>query len=165
MYSTADMAAVAIDEFRRGLDGLTPDEAQYRPPKADGSAMNAVAWTVQHIGAHWWNVRLAALGKPLENRNPPRDGTPPAWEDALAVFNEAVQDLSWIVEASDGAMGRPMEELRGESTGTFLARAIFHSWFHIGEINAVRQLLGHSEIRFVGPNGARLKWLDSTAAR
>lgn len=30
------------------------------------------------------------------------------------------------------------------------------AWFHTGEINAVRQLLGHAEIMFVGPAGGEL---------
>jgi hypothetical protein len=35
-----------------------------------------------------------------------------------------------------------------------VARAVSHSWFHAGDVNAVRQLLGHAEIRFVGDPGA-----------
>ena len=29
-------------------------------------------------------------------------------------------------------------------------RNAFHYWFHAGEVNAIRQLLGHPEIIFVG---------------
>ena len=50
-----------------------------------------------------------------------------------------------------------------ESTGTFLGRAIFHTWFHTGEINAVRQMLGHPEIMFVGAAGGELAWVPSRA--
>ncbi|HJM75717.1 MAG TPA: hypothetical protein QGI71_07655 [Dehalococcoidia bacterium] len=52
-----------------------------------------------------------------------------------------------------------MQELRGESVAMFLARAVQHGWFHIGEINAVRQLLGHAEIIFVGNLAGRLDWV------
>jgi|ETNmetMinimDraft_2_1059921.scaffolds.fasta_scaffold259495_2 hypothetical protein len=56
-------------------------------------------------------------------------------------------------------MSRTLQELRGESVAMFLARAVQHGWFHIGEINAVRQLLGHAEIIFVGNLAGRLDWV------
>jgi hypothetical protein len=37
-------------------------------------------------------------------------------------------------------------------------RATLHTWFHIGEINAVRQLLGHKEIPYVGKLIGTLEW-------
>jgi hypothetical protein len=121
--------------------------------------MNAVSWTVQHIGAHWSSARLVALGLPFENRNPPRDGTPPTREQALAVFDASTADLSWIDSAGDERMLVTFPQANNESAGTFLARAIFHTWFHTGEINAIRQMLGHPPIDFVGPLDGRLKWL------
>jgi hypothetical protein len=159
MFRAADLAGVAVDEFRRGLEGLTAEEAMERFEKRDGTRMNAISWTILHIGAHWANVATAAAGLPLSTPGPPRDGTPPPFEDALQVFEQATQDLSWIENTSDEPFLRALSELRGESVGTFLARAIAHTWFHIGEINAVRQLLGHAEIRFVGPAGARMVWV------
>jgi hypothetical protein len=48
---------------------------------------------------------------------------------------------------------------RDESAGTFLMRAVMHTWFHCGEINAIRQLLGHPEIAFVGPFDGNLEWV------
>jgi hypothetical protein len=163
MFSTHELAVVAVDEFRRGLEGLTPDEAQLRQEKADGSRMNAISWTVQHIGAHWANARLVALGMPLERPNPPRDGTPPAFEDARAIFDKATADLTWIDTAGDERMSVRFPQANNESAGTFLARAILHTWFHIGEINAVRQLLGHPPMDFVGDLHGRLAWLPGPA--
>ncbi len=40
--------------------------------------------------------------------------------------------------------------------------ATLHSWFHTGEVNAIRQLLGHPEIFFTGPLEGRLEWRDGT---
>ena len=158
MFSTYELAAVAVDEFRRNLEGLTAEEAVLRQQKADGSQMNAISWSVQHIGAHWANARCVALGLPFERLNPPRDGTPPAYEDARRVFDAATADLSWIRTAGDDKFSVTFPQANNESAGTFLARAIFHTWFHIGEINAVRQLLGHAPIDFVGDLHGRLGW-------
>ncbi|MQA00755.1 MAG: hypothetical protein GEU80_15765 [Dehalococcoidia bacterium] len=159
MYRTSELASFAIDEFRRGLEGVTADEGVWRAEKADGTQMNAISWSVQHIGAHWHNVGLAVQGLPFENRNPPRDGTPPEYAAALALFDEATRDLGWLERADDAAMLRTPPELRSENVSHFLARATLHTWFHAGEVNAVRQLLGHPEIRFVGDLGGRLGWV------
>jgi hypothetical protein len=158
MYSTTDLAVVTVAEFRRGLEGLTPAEALVRHPKADGSSMNAASWIVAHIAAHWANAMAVALGQEPAGINPPRDGTPPPYSDALARFDAATGDLRWVAAAGDARMSKRLED-RDESAGTFLMRAVMHTWFHCGEINAIRQLLGHPEIAFVGPYGGRLEWL------
>ena len=42
-------------------------------------------------------------------------------------------------------------------------RAVLHTWFHTGEINAVRQMLGHAEIPFVGKMLGNLEWRGASA--
>jgi len=159
MYRTAELAAVTIDEFRRGLEGLTADEALVRHPKADGTSMNAASWIVQHVAGHWANVRARVTGEEPLARNPSRDGTPPPYAEALTAFEAPTRDLGWLDAASDDVMASSHRELGGESVGTFLMRAVLHTWFHTGELNAVRQLLGHPEIAFVGPFDGRLGWV------
>jgi hypothetical protein len=44
-----------------------------------------------------------------------------------------------------------------ENVGTVLMRNTYHYWFHAGEVYAIRQLLGHGEIIFVGPMQGRLE--------
>ena len=161
MFRTSDLARVAVSEFRRGLEGLTAEEAATRLPKADGTTMNAIAWSVQHIAQHWSNARWAATGAPGSVPPAPSDGTPPSWQDALAYLDSATSDLSWIEETSDEQFAAIPSFSQRESTGTFLGRAIFHTWFHTGEINAVRQMLGHPEIMFVGAAGGELAWVPS----
>jgi hypothetical protein len=160
MYRADELAEFAVEEFRRGLEGLNDQEALFRPEKADGTRMNSISWTVQHIAGHWLNVACAARQLPLQNRTAPNDGTPPPYADALALLDEATGDLSWVGEASDEAMSRPWQYPGGESVAMFLARAVLHTWFHLGELNAVRQLLGHAEIRFVGDLSGRLDWVS-----
>jgi hypothetical protein len=39
----------------------------------------------------------------------------------------------------------------GESVGTMMYRMTYHYWYHLGESQAVRQLLGHTDLPgFVG---------------
>jgi hypothetical protein len=75
MFNITDIVMFALGEFRRGLDGLTDDEARWRPEKADGTEMNAISWTVCHIGGHWlWRPALSRPG----TRHARRSGRIPA---------------------------------------------------------------------------------------
>ncbi len=158
MYDTTELAVVTVAEFRRGLEGLTAEEALVRHPKADGSTMNAVSWIVAHIAAHWDSAQAYAMGREAAPLQPAADGTPPPYEDALVRLEMATGWLGWIAAAGDMRMSR-QHEGRQHTPGTFLLRAVMHTWFHCGEINSIRQLLGHPEIAFVGPFDGKLAWV------
>jgi hypothetical protein len=160
MFVTAELASFAVDEFRRNLEGLSAEDALVRVSKADGSSMNAISWSVQHIASHWINVlSLARTGEFDETALPSDDGTPPTYADALAFLHDGTSDLGWLAEAPEEVMQRRQAAFRGESIGQFVLRAVLHTWFHTGEINAVRQALGHPTIDFVGGFGGRLEWV------
>ena len=162
MYRSDQLAEFTIEEFRRNLGGLSDADALVRVPKDDGTEMNAVSWIVQHIASHWINVYAQGVGGPFPmDTLPPQGGTPPAYPDALALFDEGAQILEWLPEAPEAAMLRP--SMRGETVGQFLLRAVLHSWFHIGEINAIRQHLGHPTLDFVGDFAGRLAWIEGQA--
>ena len=164
MYDTTELAAVTVREFRRGIEGLTPLEVLVRHEKVDGSRMNAIAWIVGHVGSHWTNARALAVGDEPNAPRPPSDGTPPDYAEAVELLRAATDDLGWVSAASDERMSQRYARLGDESVGTFLMRAILHTWFHTGEINAIRQLLGHPEIRFVGPFDGALGWIPEHGA-
>jgi hypothetical protein len=154
MYATLDMALFALNEFERGLAGLTEEEAQARMAKADGSHMNAISWTVCHIAGHW-------LSRPahLDRYNfLSTDPTPPTLAEALQVLQQAKAAQEGIGRASAELLASKPEALGGESIGTAIMRATLHTWFHTGEINAIRQMLGHPEIQFVGQMIGNLEW-------
>jgi hypothetical protein len=159
MYNTAELAIVTVREFTRGLEGLTPSEVLVRHEKADGTTMNAIAWIVAHVAAHWANARALAVGDEPNAPRPPADGTPPDYAQAVDLLRVATDDLGWVSAASDERMSQRYPRPDSESVGTFLMRAVLHTWFHTGEINAIRQLLGHPEIRFVGAFDGALGWI------
>ena len=158
MYLPTELARFALTEFQRGLEGLTDEEAQVQFEKADGTRMNAISWTVGHIAGHW----LALRGRVTEDilpgelakyrSGPAADPTPPPLDRVLALLRQAEQGTDWI---DDRALELTSREL---NIGTTLMRAILHTWFHAGEINAARQMLGHPEIAFVGPMAGSLEW-------
>lgn len=158
-YRPIEIARFALTEFERGLEGLSDEDARKRLAKADGSELNAIAWTVAHIAGHWLNrpERLRRYGPGSRNTEAP------PLEDALTLLAEAKGFTeSWLPEATEEFLASRPEGLRGESVGTGVMRAALHTWFHAGEINAVRQMLGHSEISFVGPMVGELEWRQET---
>ncbi len=91
---------------------------------------------------------------------PGADATPLPLTDALKMMADAKRSIDWLGSADDPllASSPPGHFLSRESVGTNVMRVILHTWFHTGEINAVRQLLGHAEIRFVGKLIGNLEW-------
>lgn len=159
MYLASELARYALSEFERGIEGVTDDEAQVRLTKADGSEMNAISWIVAHIAWHWLRVRNEATMEPGEDRSavsgPDADGTPPPMKVALRRLRSAKASVSWTDDAGSDVLSRAG---RRGSVGTTLMRVMLHTWFHIGEINAIRQMLGHDEIIYVGDMKDRLEW-------
>ncbi len=150
----------ARSELVRALDGVTDEEARRRL-----EPMNCISWMVGHLAsqenAYWV---FLAQGKKLEPelRNLVGTGrpatTPPladmwaAWRSITAAADDYLDTLTpEILTTSFEWKGEPMQE----SIGTLLQRVIFHYWYHIGESQAVRQLLGHTNLpQFVGDMAA-----------
>jgi hypothetical protein len=186
MYHPVQLASFALMQFQHGLQGLTNEEAQLRMSKADGTEMNSISWTIGHISWQW--IRLAtrvALAKGEKDgsddpfpmlrerarqfRSGSDDPTPPSLAEALSLLQDATEVSKWLADVDDAIMStvrwgddpRDGGAVRGapEVLGTSAIRNTLHTWFHIGEINAVRQMLGHSEILFIIMMGGNMEWL------
>ncbi len=170
MYVPAELASFSFSEFERGLDGLSDEGALVRMKKADGTEMNAISWSVRHIAAHWLCVSAYAKGESVPSEltahfGADADPTPPPLGDALKLLAEAKANSEWIADSDDRLLsvsrdGLPMSDNHG-NIGTAIMRVGLHTWHHIGEINAARQMLGHPTISFVGPQLGKLEWRTS----
>ncbi len=165
MYEPLELARFALSEFERSLEGLTDEEARTRVRKADGTQVNAISWTVGHIARHWLGIAASAQQEQRPSglepfaSGPRADPTPPPLPDVLKLLDDAKASIDWITSADDALLSTTREDATlGESVGTALMRAVLHTWFHIGEMNAVRQMLGHREIGFVGRMVGNLEW-------
>ncbi len=143
-------------EFMRGLEGLSEAEAQRR-----FLPMNSISWNVGHLA--WQEQRyFLYYGQgqmPLpEIQEQFRYGAPastPALTNMLSAWN-------MITEAADpwleGLTTEKLEEhvIRDSKPspyifGSLLTRVIYHYWYHNGENQAIRQMLGHRNLpEFVG---------------
>ena len=157
------MAHPLVDQFRftrsewlRGLQGV---------PEADGShhfrPMNCISWTVGHLAWHehryWVELaqgkvlfpdlnRVYAYGAPM--------GTPSLkemldmWHHATAAADPFLDTLT-----TDKLQADLLREGKsvGQTVGSALRRVTYHYWYHIGEIQAIRQMLGHKDLpEYVG---------------
>lgn len=154
-----DQLAFAHTELVRSLAGGTAEDATQRV-----IPMNSLGWIVGHLADQEQRYFLLGQGLPAvapelnplvghgkPASTPPLDDMWEAWRNvtsATAPVLAAMTDADLLAMPSAG--GPP-----GESNGTLLLRVITHYWFHIGEGQAIRQLLGHASLpQFVGSLGA-----------
>ncbi len=138
-------------EWLRGLKGLTEEEgAQHF------GQMNCISWTVGHLAWHeqkYWLERAQnsilyphlntefAFGAPMST---------PSLKEMLAAWRKVTKASTAFLEALDTA-GLSAELLRkgkpvGQTLGSAMHRITYHYWYHIGETQAIRQMLGHQDL-------------------
>jgi DinB family protein len=162
VHQLVQMQRFARFEFERGLEGLTDEEARFRPVKADSSRMNCISWTIGHLADQEWRLFVRGTGGAEDNRFERYATGRPAFEpplnEVLELWREAKANADeWLLTATGEDMERAAEQWF-ENLGTCVMRNTYHYFFHAGEINAVRQLLGHPEIPFIGLLRGRLEF-------
>jgi len=146
----------ARSELRRGLEGVTDEEAQQR-----FLPMNCIAWNVGHLA---WQEQRYWLQR-AQDQLPRRDinetfayGAPAstplltdiwkAWREITEAADSWLDGVTTEMLASNVMLGgKPSKYLYG----SLLQRTTYHYWYHIGENAAIRQNLGHTGLPdFVG---------------
>jgi hypothetical protein len=148
-------------ELVRSLEGVTEEEALRR-----FNPINSIGWIVGHLAdqeqRYWLGFRahdvivpglneLVGHGKPAST--PPLSEMWEAWRTITAATDPILDSLTEAdLQELPAGVGRTMSE----TFGTLLLRVTYHYWFHIGEGQAIRQLLGHSKLpTFVGDLGGK----------
>lgn len=142
-------------EWRRALHDM---------PEADGlrrlEPMNSIGWIVAHLG---WQEQQYLIVR-AQGRTPipelqdvaPYGGPPttPPLGRMLGLWERATAEADVFLDTLAGPddLSRPLPPPGGERTvGDAILRVTYHYWHHIGEIMAIRQLLGHQRLaEFVG---------------
>jgi hypothetical protein len=155
-HPLVDQLRFARSEFRRGLVGISDEEARRR-----FLPMNCLSWNIGHLAAQeqrYWllyaqgemllpEVDLAFLyGAPAST---------PAFADAWSAWETitAAADPWLDAVTAETLLSRVTRD--GKPTdlifGSLLLRVIYHYWYHTGENAAIRQQLGHTDLpNFVG---------------
>ncbi len=148
MHHLVELQHVTRTEFLRGLEGASDEDARRRV-----EPMNCISWIVGHMANQEYALfvavprggqvepRFAAFASSSDPSQPPLEEAMALWreagEDADALLHAATEEsLREVVSSSDAAAELP-------NLGTRIVRNIFHYWVHIGEISAIRQVLGH----------------------
>jgi hypothetical protein len=147
----------ARSEFRRCLEGVSDEDAVERL-----LPMNSLGWIICHLAGQerrfWliWAQGITDVAPELNEwghfekpaNTPPLQGAWAAWDTVTHAVDPFLDALAQerLVEHLV-VDGEPMES----NIGTMLRRSTYHYWFHNGEANAIRQLLGHQNVpEFVG---------------
>lgn len=155
-HPLVDQVRFARSEFRRGLAGVTDEEARRRLPP-----MNCLSWNIGHLAAqeqrYWLLYAQGELLLPEVDRafrsgspasTPALDEAWAAWETITAAADPWLDAIAAETLLSHATRdGKPADF----TIGSMLLRVIYHYWYHTGENAAIRQQLGHTGLPdFVG---------------
>lgn len=155
-HPLVDQVGFTRAEWLRGLERISDkDGARHFGP------MNCIAWTVGHLA--WQEQRYflqRAQGRVLfpELNVVYAYGAPmstPALSDTLRLWSEVVQASgSYLDSLTTESLTQELRlegKVVGQSIGSAMRRMTYHYWYHIGEIQAIRQMLGHTSLpEYVG---------------
>ena len=133
-------------EWLRALRGVSEQDGFRRI-----EPINSIGWIVGHLA---WQEQLYFLTRarqqtpePILNEVAASGGPPstPSLKQMMAAWKKVSADVdAWMDSLSTADL---LSELpppgRKRTVGDAIRRMTYHYWFHIGEILAVRQLMGH----------------------
>jgi hypothetical protein len=143
-------------EWLRGLAGVSEeDAARHFGP------MNCISWIVGHLAWHeqrYWleraqgKVLFPKLNELYAYRAPM---STPSLREMLELWHTVTQAADpYLDNLTTATLQEELLHKRrpvGQSIGSALRRITYHYWYHIGEIQAIRQLLGQGDLpEYVG---------------
>ncbi len=150
MHLLVELQHLTRKEFLRGLEGVSDEDARRRL-----EPMNCISWIIGHM-AYQEHVYFVAWPKGRD-RDPQYaafawggPASQPSLEQVMTLWRSACEAADECLHAADEESLRqlvmppnPDPTVDREDLGTRVVRNIFHYWCHIGEISAIRQMLGH----------------------
>jgi DinB superfamily len=123
--------------------------------------MNCISWIVGHLGWHEHRCWLErAQGKMLfpKLNETYAGGAPmstPSLKEMLVIWHSVTQAADPYLDGlTTGSLQADLlrdGQSVGQSIGSALRRITYHYWYHIGEIQSIRQMLGHKNLpEYVG---------------
>ncbi|MEZ4867123.1 MAG: DinB family protein [Caldilineaceae bacterium] len=158
----------ARSEWLRALEGVSEADAQRR-----FEPMNSIGWIVGHLT--WQEQRYWLTFMQGETLFPELNelvgNGRPATTPALAKMMDAWRTVTaasdpWLDTVTSAKLEEPLTRGRWETNvGSLLLRVIYHYWYHIGEIMAIRQQLGQTSLPdFVGDIDSEAPYRSEAAA-
>ena len=147
-HPLVDQLRFTRSEWLRGLEGISDEDgARHFGP------MNCISWNVGHLAWHeqrsWLQFAQGKLLLPELNMIY-ANGAPmctPSLSETLGLWRQVMLAVDPFL---DGLTTQTLQNdlLRegksvGQSLGSAMRRITYHYWYHLGEIQAIRQMLGH----------------------
>jgi hypothetical protein len=151
-----DQLRFTRSEWLRGLQDIPDDDA-----KRHFGPMNCIAWTVGHLAWHeqryWLEFAQGQISFPDLNKTfaygapmstPILSEMLQTWQTVTHLTDPYLDSLTTAALQSELLRnGKPV----GQTVGSALQRITYHYWYHIGEIQAIRQMLAHPNLaEYVG---------------
>jgi len=155
-HPLVDQLRFTRSEWLRGLEGIADEDgARHFGP------MNCISWIVGHLA---WQEQRYFLERAQEKVIFPElnskyaYGAPmstPALAETARIWQQVIEaSAAYLDTITTGSLqaelllkGKP----GGQSIGSAMRRMTYHYWYHIGEIQAIRQMLGHTGLpEYVG---------------
>ena len=166
-HPLVDQLRFTRGEWQRALRGI---------PEADGfkrlQPMNSIGWIVGHLAwqeQRYWLTRVRDVTPvPILNETVASGGpaTTPSLGEMLAAWRTVTAAVDPYLDAltedelAVDLVGPGPRRLVGDS----IHRVTYHYWFHIGEILAIRQILGHRRLpEYVGDIEKKAPYRGSAA--
>ena len=141
----------ARSEFRKGFESVTELEGMRR-----FGTMNSIGWIIGHLAWHeqyYWLERAQSIcmfpdldktvGFNCPASKPSIGKMIETWKLVTDVCDTYLTQLTLTDLTSVMIVnGKPLTF----NIGTMLSRVIYHYWYHNGEMQAIRQMLGHTEL-------------------
>ncbi|MGH2499155.1 MAG: DinB family protein [Candidatus Limnocylindria bacterium] len=140
-------------EWLRGLEGVTEEDAAVHHGP---NPMNSIGWIVGHLT---WQEQRYLLHRSQGLMPFPGIQERFAFEAPMSTpsLRETLDAWRAITAAADPFLDRltradlerdlPLDgKASGQSLGSAIRRLTYHYWFHVGEVQAVRQLLGQRDL-------------------
>jgi hypothetical protein len=161
-HPLVDQMRFTRSEWQRALRGTPEADALRRL-----EPMNSVGWIVAHLAwqeQRYWLTRAQDMTPvPVLNEIAPNGGPPttPSLREMLAAWRQVTKQVDpWLDTLTTVGL---LDSLGGTGPRRTIAdsiqRVTYHYWFHMGEILAIRQWLGHPRRpEFVGDIDGRAPW-------
>ena len=146
------------------LEGVSEADARCR-----FEPMNCISWLIGHLAWHeqlcWLTYakgccvvpaleRIAATGSPAST--PAQEEMWAAWHAVVSASDAYLDTLTTETLLTCYESKQAAEPIT-ENIGTMLRRLTYHYWYHLGESQAIRQLLQHKNLpSFVGAIGSQV---------
>ena len=155
-HPLVDQLRFTRSEWLRGLAGI---------PEEDGAChfgpMNCISWNVGHLAWHeqryWLQLAQGTLIYPELNEIYAYQApmSTPSLREMMEIWQTVTQAADPFLDTLT-TQTLQNDLLRegtsvGQTLGSALRRITYHYWYHTGETQAIRQMLGHANLpEFVG---------------